>query len=299
MTNLNFQVPILFLTYKRLDTALRVFEKIKMVKPQKLFISSDGPKNKTEQEIIFKLRDRLKSHVDWECDLNFIFYKENLGCRNAVSKSINEFFNHVEHGIILEEDCLPSLSFFYYCEELLERYKYDERIYAISGFNQQNEWNSNSCDYFYSKLGNCWGWATWKRCWNEYDVDIKDFHEFSERDGFVNSLGMELGIIKKEMIYEGAVLKKADTWAMQWGYLRHKKNGLTCIPAKSLIQNIGFGKEATHTKEDSFSHVKTHELKFPLRENPFIVSDFKYDNMMFKKPKFLERVTRWILRQLK
>lgn len=294
-----FQAPILFITYKRANIALKVFEQIRKIKPKQLFISSDGPKDNSEQETIFNLRDSLLNAVDWKCDLKLFFYEKNLGCRKAVSQSIDNFFNQVEHGIILEEDCFPSLSFFYYCEELLEKYKFDERVYSISGFNQQNIWNPDRYDYFYSKLGNCWGWASWKRCWKEYDVDINDFNEFQEQNGFEYSLGRKLGLIKKEMIYKGAILRESDTWAMQWGYLRHKKNALTCIPAKSLIQNIGFGKEATHTKEEAFTNVKNHEFAFPLKDNPFMVPDFKYDDLMFMQPNIFKRYLKWILKRLK
>ena len=200
------------------------------------------------------------------------------------------FFDQEEMGIILEDDCLPSESFFNYCAELLNRYKNDERIYSISGFNQQNEWKTNNADYFFSSLGNCWGWASWRRCWKDYDVDINDFNEFVNNNGFENSLGSHLGEIKHNMIHNGVIKNASDSWALQWGYLRHKNHGLTCIPSKSLIKNIGFGKDATHTKgHHPFENVIANEITFPLKENFFIVPDMKYDNLMFKRENLLNR----------
>lgn len=294
----SFKIPILFLTYKRPAISKKVFNEIKKVRPYTLYLSSDGPKNNKEAAIISKLREDLLSQIDWKCSITTIFNDENLGCRKAVSSAINKLFEKEDMGIVLEDDCLPGKHFFNYCEELLIRYEHDERIYSISGFNQQNIWKSEECDYFFSKLGNCWGWATWKRCWREYDVDIPDFHIFDAQNGFINSLGKELGEIKRNMIFEGAVQKKSDTWAMQWGYLRHQKNGLTCIPSRSLIKNIGFGDDATHTFRDDFQNVERNTASFPLRINNYFVPDFEYDSLMFQKRGILERVFNRIKRSI-
>ena len=172
---------------------------------------------------------------------------------------------------------------------MLYRYEYDTRIYSISGFNQQNEWYPDVNDYFFSRLGNCWGWASWKRCWQDYDVEIKDFDDFKKYNGFENSLGKDLGKIKNDMIYNGIVKNQLDSWALQWGYLRHKNSGLTCIPSKSLIMNIGFGEDATHTKDKLVDKVSNHDINFPTKINKFVVPDYKYDSLMFKRESLISR----------
>lgn len=285
----DFNIPILLLTYNRPELLERVFEQVAKIRPEKIYVVSDGPKNDEDALNIERSREflSLKSREFTIIQLN---RNENLGCRESVSSGISWFFDQEEMGIILEDDCLPSESFFNYCAELLNRYKNDERIYSISGFNQQNEWKTKNADYFFSSLGNCWGWASWRRCWKDYDVDIKDFNEFVNNNGFENSLGSHLGEIKHNMIHNGVIKNASDSWALQWGYLRHKNHGLTCIPSKSLIKNIGFGKDATHTKgHHPFENVIANEITFPLKENFFIVPDMEYDNLMFKRENLLNR----------
>ena len=284
-----FDIPILLIIYNRFKTTQKVFSSIKDVKPSRLYLVSDGPKNISDKTKIDELRNYIINNISWDCEFKSMFRDSNLGCRASVSSGIDWFFNNEDMGIILEDDCLPSKSFFYFCEELLHRYKNDKRIYSISGFNQQNEWNSEDHDYFFSKLGTCWGWASWRRCWKDYDVEIKDFEDFEQLKGFENSLGKKLGKIKKEMIYEGVIRNEADSWALQWGYLRHKNSGLTCIPSKSLIKNIGFGDDATHTFHALPSEVENNEVSIPTKINNYVVPDQEYDNLMFKKDTIITR----------
>jgi hypothetical protein len=288
----NFEIPILFLTFNRLSLTIQTFNQIRKVKPAKLYISSDGPRDKIESSKVNDVRSYIESQIDWDCKLIKIYHKENLGCKLAVSEAIKTFYDNEEMGIVLEDDCFPSLSFFYYCEELLYFYQDDTRIYSISGYNQQNIWfpESTEGDYFFSKLGNCWGWASWRRCWKDYDIDISDFNEFVYQNGFKNSLGMKLGKIKEKMIRDGVINQKVDSWALQWGYLRHKNSGLTCIPRRSLVKNIGFGDAATHTKEDNPHNVDVHDINFPMRKNSFFVGDESYDELMFRRPSLMKRL---------
>ena len=292
----NFDIPILLVTYNRPALTKQVFDQIKRVTPRKLYLVSDGPKSEDELATIEEVRDYVENNIDWQCDFKKLIRKNNLGCKHSVSNGINWFFENEEMGIILEDDCLPSLSFFTYCEELLHKFEKDSRIYSISGFNQQNTWEPEQNDYFFSSLGNCWGWATWRRCWKGYDVDISDFSIFVDRNGFKNSLGSSLGKIKEKMIYEGVVKNNFDSWALQWGYHRHKNHGMTCIPSRSLIKNIGFGEDATHTKLKIFDDVIAHEINFPLKTNPFVVPDKEYDNLMFKRDNIFKRSLKRIWR---
>ncbi len=290
---------VLFLVFNRLDTTKQVFQAIKEAKPPRLYIAADGARvdkdgeDKKAQEV----RDFITSSIDWDCEVKTLFRDNNLGCKMAVSGAIDWFFENEEMGIILEDDCLPSQSFFWFCEELLERYKDDMRIFLISGYNKQNEWKKDENDYFFSNLGGIWGWASWKRAWNEYTLDMKDINHFIEMNGFKNILGNKLGDLREKSIYQSIVINKMNTWDYQWAYARHKNNGMACVPSVSLIENIGFGKEATHTFGDNQDNVEKSEMEFPLKENKFFFPDRKYDELfLFNKTNLFLRIKNKLIR---
>jgi len=292
--NSKLVTPVLLLIFNRLDTTKLVFEQIRKAQVPRLYIASDGPRPNHEKEAVLVnlVREYLLANIDWSCEVFTLFRDENLGCKVSVSQSIDWFFENEEMGIILEDDCLPSQSFFLYCENLLNLYKDDERIFLISGYNHQNQWREQECDYFFSLLGGIWGWASWGRAWKHYDVNLTGIDEFIENNGFAKALGPSLGKIKQDMIYDGVIKNQVNSWALQWGYARHKNNALTIIPSRSLIQNIGFGKSATHTKEVDFRQVKNHEIDFPLNENMSIISDEDYDALMFPQASLFSRLSR-------
>lgn len=151
---------VLFLVFNRPDTTKQVFEAIRKAKPPRLYVAADGPRlNRAgEEEKVKAVREYLMDNIDWSCEVKTLFRQENLGCKYAVSGAITWFFEHEEMGIILEDDCLPSQSFFWFCEELLNRYNNDTRIFLISGFNSINKWKNNSFDYLFSYYGSIWGW---------------------------------------------------------------------------------------------------------------------------------------------
>jgi hypothetical protein len=283
---------VLFLVFSRIDTTRQVFEAIRDAKPPRLYVAADGAREgkEGEEEKVQAVRDLIMQSIDWECEVKTLFRDKNLGCKYAVSEAITWFFENEEQGIILEDDCLPSQSFFWYCEELLERYKYDERIFLISGYNKQNEWIIGDESYFFSNYGGIWGWAGWSRAWQHYDLDMNDIDEFINRDNFVNLLGQNQGQMRQKMIYDSIFINKINTWDYQWAYARHKNNGLACVPAKSLIENIGFGRDATHTLDANMDNVFKHEIRLPITENRFIVPDRQYDKKFVSKSGFLSRV---------
>jgi hypothetical protein len=291
-----FEIPVLFLTFNRLDAAKKVFAEIKKSNVSKLYISSDGPReNKPEEnEIIEEIRSYILGNIDWECEIFTMFNNTNLGCKTAVSNAINWFFENEEMGIVLEDDCLPSQSFFWFCQEMLNLYMYDDRIFLICGYNHQQTWKPKQNDYFFSLLGGIWGWASWRRAWKHYDLEMSDINTFIESGGFEKVLGDSLGKIKKKMIYEGIIINDVDSWALQWGYARHKNNALTCIPSRSLIENIGFGEDATHTNEVNIRQVKRQELDYDIRINQLVESDVEYDNLMFLKESLFSKILRKI-----
>ena len=174
-----FSVPILFIVFNRPEVTARVFEMIRKIKPEKLFIAADGPRDTINNEYENTLLVRkIVENIDWPCLINKRYSEKNLGCKIAVSSAITWFFDNVEEGIILEDDCLPNLSFFYFCRDLLERYKNTDRVKVISGTNFLSTHDKAKYDYYFSNFPQIWGWATWKRAWAEYDLQMRDYPRF-------------------------------------------------------------------------------------------------------------------------
>lgn len=245
------KVPILLITFNRFDVTKKVLGQIREYKPSSIYISSDGPRNKEELLIIQKIRNFILSYIDWECQIYTKFNETNLGCKKAVSESIDWVFDSEEYAIILEDDCLPSLDFFSFCEKLLPHYSEDERIYHIDGSNFiENMTRDNEYDYFFSRYALIWGWATWKRAWEGYDVDMKDYQEQRNKN-FLDKIFQTQS--EKDYWYNKfKEAKNIDTWDYQWFYSIWKNNGYTIQPTVNLVKNIGFDKNATHTKKVNF-----------------------------------------------
>jgi hypothetical protein len=267
------KTPILFLVFNRIDTTKQVFEKIKKARPKQLFVASDGPrKNKpSEKEIVEKVRKYVLENIDWPCKVKTLFRKKNLGCKYAVSGAIDWFFENVEKGIILEDDCLPNESFFRFCEELLERYKEDERVMSISGYNPLGKFETSE-SYIFSKYFYCWGWASWRRAWKKNDLELENYKEIKEKGRLNRYYG---GLIEKnlnEKRTKDHLNKKVNSWAIPFG-ISHILNRSFCIvPEEDLIENLGFSStNSTHTKENkwdkNFLYHKANEIEFPL-EHP-------------------------------
>ena len=197
--------PVLFITFNRPEQTLRVLKKIAEYSPKKIYISSDGPRKErnNEKEIVNDLRMKIKNNINWNCEVFYLFNKNNLGCKKAVSSAIDWFFNNEESGIILEDDCLPSKSFFKFCELMLVKYKNDTRIFHIDGTNFCE--SSSHYMYEFSKYALIWGWASWKRAWLKYDLTMNDFPEFKRK----NSLNVVFNK-KIELKYWYKMLSNAD-----------------------------------------------------------------------------------------
>jgi hypothetical protein len=258
-----FDTPVLFLVFNRLDTTKQVFEVIRKTAPQKLYIASDGPRSNCdgENEKVKIVREYVLKAIDWDCEVSTLFREKNLGCGKAVSSAITWFFENEEMGIILEDDCLPSESFFSYCKELLDRYKDDTRIYHVAGHNPLTETNI-PYSYYFARTQHCWGWASWRRAWNHYKFDISNLDDFIKQKK-INRIFKRycdryywLNIFKKMEKHE------IDTWDYQWAYSIFNNDGICINPTKNLVSNIGFGTDSTHTISDnlSFSNQQRFEI---------------------------------------
>lgn len=242
-----FKTPILLLTFTRLDTTISVFERIREQKPKYLFIASDGPRANNDKDVskIALVKKYILSRIDWDCEVKTLFRDHNMGCGLAVSSAVSWFFEQVEYGIILEDDCLPYPDFFSFCEENLEYYKNDVRVWAISGTNLQGGLKRGDSSYYFSNYGGIWGWATWSRAWKSYDYQMKNLDEMLNKN-FLSKIFDD----QKQQSFWAKTLAKAksvDTWDYQWHYNTWLHNGISIVPNANLINNIGFGKAGTHT----------------------------------------------------
>jgi len=255
------KTPVLFLTFNRFENTKKVFAEIKKAKPKKLFIAADGPRNSEEKEKTDAVRKYILKNINWKCGVKTLFREKNLGCKYAVSGAIDWFFKNVEQGIILEDDCLPNQSFFRFCEELLERYKNNEKILTITGYNYL-ETSDLKESYYFSRYFECWGWATWKNKWKLYDIKMKNYN--SKKSIFFNYLEKLLHNKKFRNNFEN----KTNSWALPMFYTHFYYDKFCITPKHSLIQNLGINPESTHTKEDKvdkkFFNNPQKELKFPL-----------------------------------
>ncbi|MDH5719759.1 MAG: glycosyltransferase [Spirochaetia bacterium] len=282
----NFSTSVLFLTFNRLETTKKVFEEIKKAKPPRLYIASDGPRKEKpdEDETVKAVRDYILSNIDWDCDVKTLFRRKNLGCKIAVSTAIDWFFKNEEMGIILEDDCLPNQSFFRFCEELLERYTDDERIMMVCGTNMAETWNSEKQNYHFSIYGSIWGWASWRRAWQHYDVNINLWGNSYAKQAIKNIFNNKKQYNYRKRVFEKVYRKNIDTWDYQWSFARMINSGLTIVPSRNLVSNIGFGENATHTTGENAKKlsISQHDLLWPLKKPEIVVVDKEYDDTCFK-----------------
>jgi len=295
-----FETPILFLIFNRPETARMVFSAISKRRPAFLYIAADGPRlqKQGEIEICEKLRTEILNKIDWPCQVKTLFRDDNLGCKLAVSSAIDWFFENVEEGIILEDDCLPDQSFFQFCQELLEKYRNDNKIAMISGNHFGNK-RLGDADYYFTQIPHIWGWATWRRTWQQYDLNMSAYPNFR-----VNCLIKDIWSDKRVQNYWTDILNevygnKIDTWDYQLTFSVFLNKKLCVCPNVNLVTNIGFGRDFTNTViiDKRVSNISSKEINFPLvfpgkiiydERNDYIINKFQLKHHRLKK--FLKRL---------
>ncbi|MEQ9218801.1 MAG: nucleotide-diphospho-sugar transferase [Cyclobacteriaceae bacterium] len=273
------KVPVLLLIYNRPDKTARVLQSISNYKPDSLYIASDGPKYNNDQWLIEKTRKEALD-IPWDCKVNKLFRSENLGCKEAVSQGINWFFEHEEMGIIIEDDCLPDASFFPFCEELLIRYKDDSRLGMISGTNQFANQIPTGYSYFFASNASIWGWATWRRAWETYDVTMADWPKLRNTKFLKHHTFNFLEMWRRRSVYDDVYNGRIDTWDFQWTFSRQKSNLISIVPKNNLVQNIGMDEEGTHLNSSYIDQIDTGEVKFPLDHPPKFEVSRQFDRLL-------------------
>lgn len=268
------QTPaVLLITFNRPDTTIRVLERIRDARPRKLYVASDGPRQGRvgEAEKVARTRE-LVSTVDWPCEVKTLFREHNVGCGRGVSGAIDWFLKAEQEGIILEDDCVADPTFFPFVAELLERYRDDEKVGMIAGSNYQFGRNATPESYYWSRYMHCWGWATWRRSWADFDFEMKDWPAFRDARKLDEVFeGDERAVrywSKRFDIMLDPVQQKehrVDAWDYQFFFSTLKRGCLNVIPNVNLISNIGFIPESTHTgRRNELAEMPIHPMKFPL-----------------------------------
>jgi hypothetical protein len=280
------KTAVLFLIFNRLDTTMQVFEAIRLARPPRLYIAADGPRDSRpdEDNKVKAVRNYVMDHIDWGCEVKTLFREKNLGCKYGVSGGIDWFFENEEMGIILEDDCLPSQSFFWFCEEMLQWFRYDARVMQICGSNFLNGWRRHKDSYYFSMYGPIWGWASWSRAWKYYDVDIKLWPEVKEKKIYLDFCDGKQDISFRLNLYDKIYSGQIDTWDYQWGFAKLINSGLSVTPNVNMISNIGFGKTGTHVTDGNtpYANMKALNLFAPYSHPNVVLRDRISDQRFLK-----------------
>jgi hypothetical protein len=301
MKKYQLNTPVAIFIFNRPDTTKKVFAKISKAKPPKLLIIADGARTNYpgDEEKVMATRAIIEG-IDWPCEVLKNYSPENLGCKKRVSTGLDWVFENVEEAIILEDDCLPHDSFFRFCEELLIKFRNDQRVNMISGHNFQYGFKENENSYYFSQLCHLWGWACWSDRWkNDYDVEMKQWPKV--RDSALIDHLFDSKLLIKHFIekFEFTYNNKIDTWDYQWVLGARINRRISVVPNINLISNIGFRADATHTtgEEYPFSNSPVYEMKFPILHPKTIVSSNKLDERFAKLylyPNLFQRILRKI-----
>lgn len=255
---------VLLLIFNRPDHTRRCLDAIAKARPSHLFVAADGPRTGFvgEADQCRQAREVVES-IDWPCEVHTLFQETNLGCERAVSLAISWFFENVQSGIILEDDCIADPTFFAFCQSMLQRYRDDERVGVVTGNNFQRGQVRGDASYYFSKYNHCWGWATWKRAWDCFDFSMS--HPSLSDLEVIN----QFACVKGEPMYWSRIINKVkkgkiNTWAYRWMYTCWANQFLTVTPQANLVENVGFGDAATHTFGTGRHLPKRQQAEFPL-----------------------------------
>lgn len=279
------QNPILLLVYKRPHLTQQVFDVIRQARPPRLYIAADGPRpdEASGDKVLCEEVRRIATAVNWPCEVRTLFRGENLGCRRAVSGALDWFFEQEVAGVIVEDDCLLDQSWFPFVDELLHRYQHDERVMSISASCFKPHRLVTQQSYFFSHYPQYWGWGSWRRSWAHYDHDMSLWPQLRDTDWLL-SIGHGNRSFKSfwTFIFDKTHACEIDSWGYRWTFSCWTQHALTIVPVKNLVQNIGFGLEATHTKRRYAvnQNMALEKMEFPLIHPPDLIQDFAADRWL-------------------
>lgn len=286
--------PVAFFIFNRPDPTRRVFEVIRQARPSRLFVIADGPRNSEEKNLCEETR-LVTETIDWPCEAVRIYSETNLGCKERLVSGLNQVFDQTESAIILEDDCLPDPSFFPFCDELLKKYRFSDRIGSISGCNFQFGANPIAESYYFSRFCHIWGWATWRRAWKLNDPHLIAWPQ-RKKEGWLKQVTAD----RTAQHYWKSLFDDSyencpgglGTWDVAWSFSCWHHNLLSIIPCCNLVSNIGYGAQSTHTYiQTKMAAQKNHAMMFPLQHPAQIEVFSKAD--LFSERTIYYGITPW------
>lgn len=278
-------IPVLIIVFNRSWNAEKVAGALKQIRPRRLFLAADGPRpdRPEEEKLCRDAREAVLNAVTWECQVQTRFQESNLGCGRHMTAAIDWFFEEVEEGVILEDDCIPSPEFFRFSAELLERYRNDDKVMMLSGTALVRTLDESPYDYDFTAFPCCWGWATWRRAWQLMNYQMPDFPAYRRsgaiKDSFPKRKHQKRLLELFDKVYTHA--PGFDTWDFQWLYACVKNHGLCILPSKNLVSNIGW--DASHARIDDVMELPFENLGATLRHPAAIKRNTELEEIFFER----------------
>jgi hypothetical protein len=271
--------PVALFVFNRPETTARVIEAIRAAAPPLLLVVADGPRpGVPADETACREVRALVDRADWSCRVRTNYADANLGCRDRIASGIDWVFDEVPEAILLEDDTVPDSTFFRFADELLARYREDERVTSISGDNFQRGRRRGTASYYFSRYSHIWGWATWRRAWSRYDRNLTRWPAL-RTEGWLTSVLRDPGEVEFWTdVFDRVARGEIDTWDYAWLFTSWVEGGLTVLPNRNLVTNIGFGPGATHTSSRSdLASMPTEPMEFPLIHPERVAADSDAD----------------------
>ena len=286
-------VPVLLIFFNRPGCFSKVFEQVKIAKPRKLFLYQDGAREDNEKDVLGVQKCReIASEIDWDCEVHTLFQEKNFGCDPSEYISQKWAFEHVDKCIILEDDDVPTQSFFQFCKELLDKYENDQRINMICGMNNLEKWDS-PYSYLFSESGSIWGWATWKRVIDEWEPGYDLLDDAYNKQKLLNYLSeKKTDLSKRVETWQSNKASGVEHYETILCMNQFSKSRLNIVPTKNMIINIGNTPEGgTHSVDDlslipkglrRIFTMNSYEIEFPLKHPKYIMNDVDFQNQLFR-----------------
>jgi hypothetical protein len=257
-------IPVALFIFNRPQTTQVVFERLRQIQPRHLLIIADAPRpeHPLDPDNCAAVRT-IVNNIDWDCQVERNYAEQNMGCGQRIASGINWVFERAESAIFLEDDCLAHPDFFGFCQTLLAHYHHDERVMHIGG-SRYLPYRPVPESYYFSRHPHCWGWATWRRAWQWFDLNLPDWPQQRATDWLEQFLPRSTAQVWRAN-FDQVAANKNFTWDFQWTFACWQHQGLSILPAVNLVSNIGCSANATHTlRPNRFSNLPTEALTWPL-----------------------------------
>lgn len=303
MDKWNIDVAVLCIFFARPEQFEKSFEQVKKARPRVLLLWQDGPRDGRPDDIenINKCR-KIAENIDWECEVHKNYHDKNMGCDPSTFYSHKWAFSIVDKCIILEDDIVPSQSFFPFCKELLDRYENDTRVDRICGQTLYGGVPDKRYSYFFARTGSSWGWASWKRVAESWQEN----YEFLNDKYYLDLGKKRFGNNRVEKSIEIASAH-ARTGIPYWehiiGFRTIMNSGLVIYPTVNMIENVGTSANATHAPDNiaelpkeiqQMFITRAEDISFPLKHPPYVLEDYHYFEKVMKhlNPSFKKKLWR-------